>query len=158
MEPSPSECIYSTALAPTNGGNGKSRKFAAIACHLGISEATLTDVSPVRLLKQDMNKDDSNRHAHMIGELAGPQPSTKLPAADECGEWEKLSSSGAMTPIPVLETCSSKLYYGLRKWCVCEYMCVYPKICVCMWKYIWKRFHEFERRKGEVGGEFGGER
>lgn len=118
MEPSPSECIYSTALAPTNGGNGKSqrvRKFAAIACHLGISEATLTEVSPVWLPKQDMNKDDSNRHANMIRELAGPQPSTKLPAADECGEWEKLSSSGAMTPIPVLETCSSKLYYGLRK-------------------------------------------
>lgn len=80
MEPSPGGCIYSTALAPTDGGDGKSqrvRKFTAILCHLGISEATLTEVSPVWLPKQDMNKDDPNRHTNMIRELAGPHPSTK---------------------------------------------------------------------------------
>lgn len=91
MEPSLGGCIYSTA--PTDGGVGKSqrvRKFATIVCHLGISEATLMEVSPVWLPKQDMNKDVCNRHTNMIKEsllgLSPPQRATSSWGMQRMGE------------------------------------------------------------------------
>lgn len=108
------------------------------------------EVSPVWLPKQDMKKDDPNRHANMIRELAGPHPSTKSYQQLMSAENERnFFPRGGDTDTSLGNVFIQVILWTTQGICVNIYVCIQKYMCVCENIYE-KDFINLREGKGKL--------